>query len=199
MSVDEPTSVRVEFLGRHDIEGHFSRLAGSGYWWSGVVSLPDPDPGVPKAQQLRRRVSIGLRLGKSRDGRLVVTGLTVEPRASSYRRGDDELRARMLRELPLGELLADLARAEKARPDSDLFKLGFQPFAGRKVRRPRRGSPGADPQGYQHIAAVWLDALAFNPRNYVQTVARRLGCSLSQARAYRRKCVEMGLLPPVKA
>jgi hypothetical protein len=189
----------VEFLGRHDIEGHFSRLSGSGSWWSGVVSLPDPDPDVPKVQQLRRRVSIGVRLAKSRDGRLVVTGLTLEPKASSYRRGDEELRARMLRELPLGELLADIAKAEKARPDSALFRLGFKPFGGRKVRRPRRGSPGADPQGYEHIAAAWADALAFNPRDYVQTVARRLGCSLSQARAYRRRCIELGLLPPLES
>jgi hypothetical protein len=147
--------------------------------------------------KLQRDVLI--RLGKV-DGRLVCTGLTL-----GLSTPDDEVSARGLREVPLGEIMAAVGAqlAGAGDYDSALHKAVAQHYAKQMLEgtahefsgRPARPGPSGWPrEHYERVAATYREALVKAPKAPVEFVRAAMHTTEPTARRWIKTARDKGLL-----
>lgn len=120
--------------------------------------------------------------GEADDGRLVCTGLLIDPRKNL------EVTSRLLRDLRLGEIVSFAALGLPAeRPDAP------NPH---RVRRARPGPAGLPEEHYRRVAEEYRRVLRSYPRTPIVELMKVLGCSQPTAHRYLKRCRELGLLDP---
>jgi hypothetical protein len=127
---------------------------------------------------------IAVCIGEADDGRLVVTGLLIDPRKNV------EVTSRLLREIPLGAIVH---RASTGPP------VERPPGSARyRIRKPRPGPTGLPLKHYEEVAEKYKRALRTHPRTPVRRLMAQMGgiggISESTAHRYLEKCRELGLL-----
>ncbi|MGH7685608.1 MAG: hypothetical protein ACREN2_02155 [Candidatus Dormibacteria bacterium] len=120
-------------------------------------------------------------LGEADDGRLVVTGLLLDPRKNL------EVTSRLLRDIRLGELLSIAAL-------SPLPVGRVKHSAPHRIRRTRPGPAGHPDEFYASVAAVYRHKLRTHPRTPVVATMDELGCSEATVHRYLQRCRELGFL-----
>jgi hypothetical protein len=164
--------------------------------WVGV------DTGGPAGRVL-------LRLGLSRQGRLVCTGLIVGTAEPLW--GDPpeigEVTARQLRAIPLGEMIASLALSAaigSKRPDDPiqayLARVRGRPLRERVTPYPgpqaRPGPKGHPSEHYERVAVAYREALVAHPRAPMKALAEQLHYSDATVRRWVQRARDKGLLGP---
>jgi hypothetical protein len=126
---------------------------------------------------------IAVCLGEAEDGRLVCTGLLIDPRQNVG------VTSRLLREIPLGEIVA-LASSPKAR--AIIARVpGAVPY---RIRKPRPGPKGLPQKYYVDVAERYRRALRTHPRTPVRHLMAQMGISETTAHRYLQRCRDLGLL-----
>lgn len=123
----------------------------------------------------RLPMPVAMRLAKSEDGRLVCVGLKLGADAIPGLDASPsiEITARMLRKIPLGKIVDDLA-ALQARRLGELEKIESRLDAIEVEHgepRTRRGPRGHAPSFWAGIAATYREALLVSPRATARYVA----------------------------
>jgi hypothetical protein len=147
-------------------------LAGKGGGWCRIEGGPVP---------------VSLRLGKADDGRLACT-------AVAFDGGDVEITARMLRSMPLGELVAIAAgeRSDGASGEIHRWLIGETAEGG--VTRVRPGPGGYPHEHYEQVAAAYRQALTEAPRSPVKWLTEQLHASEPTVRRWVQRARDLGLL-----
>jgi hypothetical protein len=121
--------------------------------------------------------------GEAEDGRLICTGLLVDPKMNL------EVSARLLRDIRLGEAVAFAAAV------SPLLPVGRVKHSARpRVRRARPGPPGYPEEFYKDVAEKYRRACRSHPHTPVVRLMAELGCSEATAHRYLNRCRDLGLL-----
>ncbi|MDQ2960405.1 MAG: hypothetical protein M3R48_05065 [Candidatus Dormibacteraeota bacterium] len=143
------------------------RFAGiSAYPWA-EVPIEGLEPGV-----------VLVCLGSAENGRLICTGLLVDPTKNV------EITSRLLRDVRLGEILAWAAEAP--------LPLGrVRTPALRRVRPGRHGYPLAH---YKRVAAAYKQALLTHPKTPIRRLITELSASEATVHRWLSRCIELGLL-----
>lgn len=125
---------------------------------------------------------IAVCIGEADDGRLVVTGLLIDPRKNV------EVTSRLLREIPLGAIIhrASTGPPVERPPGSMRYRIG----------KPRPGPTGLPVKHFQRVADLYRLALRAHPRTPVRRLMAQMGISESTAHRYLERCRELGLLDP---
>lgn len=118
-------------------------------------------------------------LGEAEDGRVVCTGLLIDPRTNV------EVTSRVMRAIPLGEIVY----LASTRPFPRV--PGATPY---RIRKPRPGPKGLPLKDYQRIADLYRRALRTDPRTPVVRVMAQTGKSESTVHRYLEHCRALGLL-----
>ena len=148
---------------------HFAELA----------ELPWYD--VPSPGGYPHRVAVCT--GEAENGRLVVSGLLIDPTANV------EVTARLLRDIRIGDYLRRMARVESVLP------VGRVKHSARhRVRTKHPGRAGYASDTYARFAAVYRDALRTHPRTPVRRTMTVTGLSESTVHERKQRCYELGLL-----
>jgi hypothetical protein len=124
-------------------------------------------------------------LGEAQDGRLVCTGVLIDPKKNL------EVSSRLLRDIRLGEVVASAAAFSKVLPVGRVLRS--TPY---RVRRTRPGPAGHPAKFYKDVANVYRRALRTHPRTPVVRLMAELSCSEATAHRYLKRCRELGLLDP---
>jgi hypothetical protein len=154
---------------------HGSQLRLASYTWY--------DAGVPGYPH-----QVLVCLGEAEDGRLVCTGLVIDPKENL------EIPSRLLRDIRLGDFVTFAASAAKVVPVGRV--LGA---TRHRVRRSRPGPDGYPAKFYKDVAGAYRDAVRSHPRTPVLRLMSELRCSEATAHRYLNRCRELGLLDPRKA
>jgi hypothetical protein len=119
--------------------------------------------------------------GKTDDGRLVCTGLLLDPRSNT------EITARILREIPIGRILT-------------VGNLGLLPGYVRSAKpyRPQRvksGPKGWPREHFVKVAESYRQVLMTHPRTPIRALARQLQRSEPTVHRWLQRARDLGLLP----
>jgi hypothetical protein len=133
-----------------------------------------------------------VRLGTSREGRLVCTGLILgdaEPK---------ELTARGLRSIPLAQIVAMLAQEAGdegfwAGALAGMIRRRAEPYQGPQTRPGPKGHPA---DHYEQVAAAYRQALVDHPRAPMKALAAQLHVSDATVRRWVQRARDKGLLGP---
>lgn len=133
-----------------------------------------------------------LRLGRAPDGRLVCTGLI----AGAL--GDGEVSATSLREIPLGEILSDLASLGRIKDPA--LRWLFSPTGVTDVTRlVARGPRGLPIDHFKRVAAKYREALVRAPKRPVAWLAEQMHAPEPTVRRWLQRCRDMGFIGPSQA
>jgi hypothetical protein len=125
-------------------------------------------------------------LGEAEDGRLVCTGLLIDPKTNL------EIPSRLLRDIRLGEVVTFAASIDKwVMPVGKVLRS-----ARHRVRRARPGPDGYPAAFYKDVAAAYRRAVRTHPRTPVLHLMSELRCSEATAHRYLNRCRDLGLLDP---
>lgn len=131
-----------------------------------------------------------LRLGRTGDGRMACTGV-------AFVGEGEELTARMVREMPLGELVSVAAGQQSGEGAvGDFMRSVIAELAGEAPTRTRPGPRGYPPEHYQLVADAYRAALRDSPRSPVQSLAAHLHVSEPTVRRWVQKARDRRLLGP---
>jgi hypothetical protein len=148
---------------------------------------------------------VAMSLGRSSDGRLICTGLVLTNLTIGAQYDDDvpdhmrdeplEITSRLLRKLPLGELVGSVA-AMRDDPEGEAFFRRSFALADNLPALPRRrpGPKGHPPEHFQVVADAYRAALAHAPRKPIKTVAEQLHASEATVRRWVQRARDKGLL-----
>jgi hypothetical protein len=153
-------------------------------WWTVVAR-----PGLP--------FDVRLRVGKAPDGRLVCTGLKV----NSGGQGEDdtpetEITVRSLREIRLPEILKTLVEGWFENPTFAEAAGIHVPGVAERDRKTQAqpGRPGYDRAHFEHVAALYREALLRAPDNPYDYMMKAEYKSLPTIRRWVQRARDMGLL-----
>lgn len=125
--------------------------------------------------------SIAICLGEADDGRLVATGLLIDPGKNL------EVTSRLLRDVRLGELVSTAAVSP--------FPIGrVKHSTRRRVRKARPGPAGHPDEFYARVADAYRRAIRMHPRTPVIALMDELGVSEATTHRYLQECRRRGLL-----
>lgn len=124
-------------------------------------------------------------LGEAEDGRLVCTGVLIDPKKNL------EVSSRLLRDIRLGEVVTFAASIDKVMPVGKVLRSTRY-----RVRRSRPGPTGYPATFYKDVARAYRRALRTHPRTPVVRLMAELSCSEATAHRYLKRCRELGLLDP---
>jgi hypothetical protein len=141
----------------------FARLAGAPW-------MPLELPGIPH--------DMAICFGEAADGRLIVTGLLIDPSENL------EITSRLLREIRLGDIAA--------RADASPFPIGR--VKGSATHRIRKGAPKDWPVELERFVAAYKRALHSHRRTPIRRVMAELGMSEATAHRWRNRAIAVGLL-----
>lgn len=129
--------------------------------------------------------------GKAADGRLICTGLVAGALADE----PVEVTARSLRELPIADLLGSVVALKDDDDFGGIFRAVLD-LADEVEELPRRrpGPRGYDRHHFEHVAAIYREALTTSPRAPMREATRRLHTSEATARRWVQRARDMGLL-----
>jgi hypothetical protein len=153
----------LTFYGPEQWRARFARLADAPW-------MPLELPGIPH--------NVTICFGEAADGRLIVTGLLIDPSENI------EITSRLLREIRLGEIAA--------RADASPFPIG-------RVKRSapyriRKSAPKDWPVELERFAAAYKRALHTHRRTPVLRVMVELGMSEATAHRWLQRARAVGLL-----
>ncbi len=122
---------------------------------------------------------------KTVDGRLVCTGLMLDPRSNT------EISARILREIPLGRILT-------------LGNVGLLPGYVKSAKpyqpaRVKSGPKGWPREHFVKVAQAYRQILVTHPRTPIRALARQLDRSEPTVHRWLQRSRDLGLLPPAHA
>jgi hypothetical protein len=191
---------------REAAQNHAMALMDEMTFGSDPAPLPHPLAG-PFIRLGRHDPPLAMQIGFEPDGRLICTGLLIgwqidaigDP-AQADPAARKELTARALRDIRLGELLADYAplaadgsdpNPSRSRDASPIPNWLLQTVP----RPPHPGPKGYDDNHYKRVAQLYKAALVDAPRAPMVRLAEQLQCGNATAYRWRDEAAARGFLP----
>lgn len=147
------------------------QLAGDGLGWHVIEGWP---------------VDVTIRLAKTSDGRMACAAVVFD--------GDgDELTARQLRNMPLGEIVAQAAGQRTEGKAGEIIRWMAKQGAGHVIRT-RPGPGGYPAEHYEQVARLYRTALEVTPQAPMRWLREQMPASEATWRRWLKGARDRGLL-----